>query len=623
MSRFSYFLFLFATLLFSVKVNAQATSDQQLGLQFYNDREYQKAAEVFERLYTVKPDHFSYTYYLQSLLELGNLDQAAKLVKQQSRRFPNDAKYQVDEGYILTRGNQTSKAIRLYDDLIKDLKADQRTVMELANAFTVRREYDYAIKTYQKGRQLLAPEYTFGFELAQMYELQGQYDKMVDEYLNLIDQNPAYSDQVQNRLQSSLTNDPENLKTEALRKALVMTVQKNPDNITLTEMLVWLSLQLKDFELALVQAKALDRRLGENGSRVFSLGQLSVDNGNYEVAAGAFNYVMSHSDDPSLRTIAEVELLQSEYQLVSSEYPVNNDRMKEVANNYRKTIEKNNSNPLTFPLIRNLAHIEAFNLDNPAKGIELLKDLVDKTNGDRVLQAQCKLELADILLFSGEPWEATLLYSQVDKAFKNDPLGHEARFRNAKLSFYIGEFEWAKAQLDVLKAATSKLIANDAMQLSLLISDNIAYDSSTLALASYARADLLLFRNQPERAYALLDSVLQAFPNHPIDDDALMKEAEIRLKQGNFTAAETLYKEIIDKYPDDILADDALYDLALLYQNQLKDNQKAMECYQKLMTGYPGSLFVVDARKQFRTLRGDFQQQVPAGITPQGEFMPN
>ncbi|MGE5382816.1 MAG: tetratricopeptide repeat protein, partial [Omnitrophica WOR_2 bacterium] len=233
------------------------------------------------------------------------------------------------------------------------------------------------------------------------------------------------------------------------------------------------------------------------------------------------------------------------------------------------------------------------------------------------------LELADILLFSGEPWEATLLYSQVDKAFKNDPLGHEARFRNAKLSFYIGEFEWARAQLDVLKAATSKLIANDAMQLSLLISDNIAYDSSTLALASYARADLLLFRNQPDRAYALLDSVLQAFPNHPIDDDAIMKEAEIRLKQGNFTAAETLYKEIIEKYPDDILADDALYDLALLYQNQLKDNQKAMDCYQKLMTGYPGSLYVVDARKQFRSLRGDFQQQVPAGITPQGEFMPN
>lgn len=604
----------------SISGLAQPGTEQQLGLQFYNDREFQKAAEVFERLYKTKPDHFSYTYYLQSLLELGQTDEAIKLVRQQVRRNSDDPKYQVDEGYVLIRANQTQKALKLYDELIKDLKPDQRYVLNLANAFTSRREFDYAVKTYMKGRQMMAPDHTFGFELAMLYELQGQYDKMVDEYLGILEKDPINSDQVQARLQNTLTNDPENVKTEALRRGLVMQVQKNPDNITLTEMLVWLSLQLKDFESALVQAKALDRRMGESGSRVFALGQLSSANGNYAVATAAFTYVMEKSDDPSMRTIAEVELLRSEYELISSTYPVDDSKLADLAGKYRKAIERNGNGPLVFPLIRNLAHIEGFHLNHPDIAITLLQDLVSKTETDKVLQAQCKLDLADILLFSGEPWEATLLYSQVDKAFKNDPLGHEARYRNAKLSFYIGEFDWARAQLDVLKAATSKLIANDAMQMSLLISDNIEADSSTIALGSYARADLLLFKNKPAEAYALLDSVQLAFPGHSITDDVLMKKAEIKMVQGDFVSADTLYKEVVAQYPYDILADDALYKLAKLYQHQFKDKDKAMKAYQQLMSEYPGSLYVVEARKEYRTLRGDFQGDQAKELTPTDRF---
>lgn len=612
--KFAISLVLFALMLTSPEVVAQSQTDQQLGLQFFNDKEYEKAVEIFERLYKDKPDHFSYTYYLQSLLELGKTDDATKLVKQQVKRFPNDLKYQVDQGFIMIRSNQTQKAVKLYDDLVKDLKPEQRQVMELASAFLMRRENDYAIKVYQKGRQLLSPEHTFGFELAQMYEIQGQFDKMVEEYMLLIEQMPGYADQVQNRLQFSLQNDPENLKTEALRRALITHVQKRPDNITLTEMLIWLSLQLRDFESALLQAKALDRRLKENGSRVFALGQLSVTNENYDAAISAFSYVMDNSDDLSLKMIAEVELLRSEYRLNTSSYPVDIDKLRRIADKFNSTISRQGSNPLTYPLIRDLAHIDAFYLNNSEKAITVLQDLIARTGNDRMLQAQSKLELADIYLFSGEPWEATLLYSQVDKTFRNDPIGHEAKFRNAKLSFYIGEFDWARAQLDVLKAATSKLIANDAMQISLMISDNIEYDSSTVALGSYARADLLSFRNMHDKAYLLLDSVIKAFPGHPIIDDALMKQAEIKKLEGDFAAAEKLYLKVIEDHSGEILADDALYELASIYEIQLQNKQKAMDTYQKLMTEYPGSLFVVDARRKFRELRGDFQGEKPVSI---------
>jgi tetratricopeptide (TPR) repeat protein len=326
---------------------------------------------------------------------------------------------------------------------------------------------------------------------------------------------------------------------------------------------------------------------------------------------------------------ARVELLKSEYELITRQYPVNQPELVKLESKYKKTLDEAGRNPLIFPLMRNLAHLQAFYLNNITSAIDLLEELISLTNNDRQLQADCKLELADIMLFTGDPWEATLLYSQVDKAFKNDPIGHEARFRNARLSFYIGEFDWAKAQLDVLKAATSKLIANDAMAMSLLISDNIEADSSTVALGTYARADLLLYRNKPDAAIAVLDSLLTAFPGHSITDDALMKKAEIRIKQGKFTEAEALYRKVADDFGDGILGDDALFSLALLYDQgavgktenlsispslmffldirdpQIKDNAKAMAAYQELLVKYPGSIYTVDARKRFRSLRGD------------------
>jgi len=272
---------------------------------------------------------------------------------------------------------------------------------------------------------------------------------------------------------------------------------------------------------------------------------------------------------------------------------------------YESLLNELGKTPFTIPLILNLAHLDAFYLNETDKAIELFLQAINISKAPLTSQAECKLELADIYLFSDEQWEATLLYSQVEKTFKNEPIGHEAKFRNAKLSFYIGEFGWALAQLDVLKAATSKLIANDALELSLLISDNIEEDSVTVPLSMYAKADLLEFRNRDTDALAVLDSISILYPMHSIADNVLFKKAEIDSKNGQFDLAATNYSEIIEKYPYDLLADDAMFNLAGLYENQLNNKSKAMELYEKILTQYPGSLYVVDARKHFRALRND------------------
>lgn len=211
----------------------------------------------------------------------------------------------------------------------------------------------------------------------------------------------------------------------------------------------------------------------------------------------------------------------------------------------------------------------------------------------------------DILLFDNNPWDATLVYAQVEKANSNNPYGHEARFRKAKLAYYTGQFQWAQAQLDILKAGTSRLIANDAFELSLFISDNSALDTTYQALSMFARSDLFRYKHQENQALLTLDSIPVLFPGHELIDDVFFRKGNIYESLGRYEEAVVAYQSVAKTYAFDILGDNALYRLAQLYDYTLKDKNKAMESYRQLMTDYPSSIYTVEARKRFRFLRGD------------------
>ena len=601
------FLFFSIGLLVTVfpdKLAAQQT-EEQLGVQYYNNREFDKALVTFETLFNRNPSQFNYLYYINTLFELKDFDKAEKAIKKQLKANPEDPRFQVDMGYLNIMDGDISKGRKIYENCLKDLKPDNIQVYNLANAFANRRETDYMIRTYLRGRELLKDPAAFSFELAYTYESLGSTEPMIDEYLNLLTSNPQQMSMVQNRLQAWLSDDVDNSKNDAYRAILSKKSQQKPDEILYNELLLWHSIQQKDFPFALLQAKALDRRYGETGQRVFDLAALCVSNEDFDAAIDGYKYIIKKNANKELVLRSRIEQINTEFKQYTKSFSQDKTKLLGMKQEYAQLLTDLGKTPFTIPLILNLAHLQAFYLGETNEAIELLLQAISIPNVPLQNQAECKLELADIYLFSDEQWEATLLYSQVEKTFKNEPLGHEAKFRNAKLSFYIGEFDWARAQLDVLKAATSKLIANDALELSLMISDNIEEDSVTIPLSMFAKADLLEFRNRDNDALAVLDSIITLFPMHSIIDNVLFKKAEINSKNGNFEEAAKYYTEITEKFPSDLLADDALYNLAGLYENQLNDKAKAMQLYEKILTQYPGSLYVVDARKRFRSLRND------------------
>jgi len=598
-------LFLFLSGIHFLLQGQNRSTEEMLAAQYLQNGEFDKAVILYEELFEKKQDPINYHALLSCYIGLNDYDMAERFIKKLIKQNPGNYRYEVDLGWVYERSGDISKAEKQFRGLINKLPASPNSVIDLSNAFRIRGKVDYQLQTFLKGRSLLKNSTPFNIQIAQIYEFQGNYPEMMNEYIDFIDLSESNIDMVQGILQGALQNDPEGGKTEALRQVLLFRTQKNASNTLYVEMLLWLSLQQKDFETALIQAKALDRRLGRDGDLVFSVGSLSLSNQNFDVAIKAFNIIVEKGFDNPYYTDGRIGLLDANFQKLNALYERDKEAFAKLEEDYHATLEDLGYHSGTIGLVRNLARIKAVYLDKVEESIELLNKAIKLPGATPRMQAECKIELADVYLIQGEVWEAALLYAQVDKAFKEDPLGHEAKFKNARLSFYIGEFEWAKAQLDILKAATSKLIANDAMELSLLIQDHTSYNGEPEALKIFARADMLQVMMLYDKALLTLDSIPAKYPFIDLNANVLFRKAEIALKTGDYKKADECLEALFQKHPSSVLADLSLFKRAEINETLLDNKPLAMELYQKLMVDFPGSLYVTQARIRFRSLRGD------------------
>jgi tetratricopeptide (TPR) repeat protein len=356
--------------------------------------------------------------------------------------------------------------------------------------------------------------------------------------------------------------------------------------------------------------KALDQRLGENGSRVFRLAEMAANADVFDVAVEAYEYIVETKGrlSPFFLRAKESSLECQRKDLVRNfDYAVADLRLLE--GRYETFLNEVGRSNSTARILADQAKLEAFFINDLDKAIALLEEVIALPGVPVNIYSQAKLDLADFQLMKGEIWEATLLYSQVDKALKEEPLGEEARFRNARLAYFNGDFEWAQAQFDILKAATSKMISNDAIDMSVFIMDNLGLDSTAHPLSMYAEAELLIFQNRFSEALETMTVLANLYPEHGLQDDILYLKAQIMVKQRLYAEAVQVYEEIFTTYPEEIRADNALYAAAGLYEVQLGDPLKAQELYEKIFIEYSGSTFSVEARKRFRILRGDFTDE--------------
>ena len=569
-----------------------------LAKQYFADGEFEKAVTFYERLVKKNPRRTDYAEALiASYQQLKRYEEAETFLLEKLNLefvFPT---FYIELGYNYTLQNQPEKAEEYYQKAINSLDENPNFGYSVGYRFQKYALLDQAIAAYSKAMQL-KPELNYNFQLARIYGEKGDIEKMFTSYLELIYEGKSSRSNVLRNIDDFITDDATNENNILLRKVLLQRAQKNPD-ILWNELLSWLFVQQKQYKSAYAQEKAIFKRTDEfSFDRLKNLGEIAQENDDIETAKTVFEYIKEKATEPAIKLNAQLSLIDID--LLDADEKKLNTLEKE----FKKLLETYGYDSKTLQLQIAYANFLTFKRENPEDAITILKRGLDLPLG-RFGKAYLKLALGDILVYDQKFNEALIYFSQIQKSLKNDVIGQDARFKVAQTSFYKGDFDWALTQLKVLRGSTSQLIANDAMQLSLLISDNSLEDSTQTALKKYARADLLAYQNKKQEAIDDLEDILQNHKGEKIEDEALLRQAKLLESQKKYEAAKFNYQKIIEFYASGILADDAYFALAQLYENILNEPEKAKEQYEKIIYNYQDSYYFPQARKNFRRLRGD------------------
>lgn len=600
-------LFLSTIVLYTRLILAQ-DQDIDLANEYYLANEYNKALDLYQKLSRdVANIPQIHDNYLDLLIEEQKFRRAEKYVEDAIEAFPENMSYKVDKGILYYRNGDSTEAAAYYQQLFEDVSLNKYQTRITASYLSRSQLLEDAIKLFQQSRQHFDDPVLYALDMASIYRVMNNYDQMTEEYLNFARINPANVNYVQNVL-GRLLIEKEDL--EAFQKKLINRIQQSPGNNSYTELLIWAYLQESDFYSAFVQARALDKRQKSKGNRVMEVGKMAMNNKDYPNAIRIFEYI-AESYPTSINYIyARRYLINTREEMVKNTFPINQEELLKLISSYDELIREVGYTRNSIAVLKDKAQLYAFYLNKLDTAINLLNEVIKSPFAHMDLVSESKMMLGDIYILKQEPWESTLIYAQVEKANKDSPIAYEAKYKIARLYYFRSEFQLAKDNLDILKEATSREIANDALDLSLLIQNN-SYEEDSLndALKTFASIDLMLFQNQNNKALQAYDKFLNDFKNHSLCDEVFMRQADIYTKKGEYDMALQKYNDVIESYSWDILADDAQFKKAELYEYQLKNKEKAMEAYEKILTDYTGSIFTAKARKSFRKLRGDLENQ--------------
>ena len=598
MKKLIFIVFLFTGLFATAQ---DGNYDEFLARQFLQNGEFAKAAEYYEGLFKQNPAEY-YDDYLDILVQLKDFEKAEKVIKTLYKNSGNNPVYLLDLGDLYLKQNKDADAEKQFNKTIKELKQDRYVIGQIAMKFIQLKQLDFAQRTYEKGKELLKDKNAYNLEIAHLFFLKNDLTGMINAYLNEAPYQANNLTLIENGLQKAMTDEK---SKDALEKELLKRTQSAKNDFVYQDLLVWLYMQRNDFDGAILQAKSLDLLRGEDGENVLRIAKTAAIQKDFDAAIKGYQYVIDKGARFPWFVNANLEIINVKRDKIVNSPNYTKTQLLSLKQSYQDFIKSYNSEYTAINAALELAQLEALYLHEIDTAITMLTPITENNRVAKDLLAKAKLYLGDFYLIDEQPWESLLLYTQVEKAEKGNPLGEEAKFRNAKLAYYKGDFEWAQTQLKIIKASTTELISNDAIDLSVFILDNLNTDDTDFALLKFSKADLLRYQNKLADAEDTLNDILKNYPSTALQDDILYLKYKIEKDKQQYVKAASYLQKIVDEYGTDILADNALFYLGDLYQMYLKDDEKAKAYYEKIILDYKDSTFSIEARKRYRKLRGD------------------
>lgn len=573
----------------------------ELAKQYIGEEKYTEASSLLEDLIDkeFRDDYYNaLTVCYKQLQESKKQEKLIKIAIKKGKT--NTSIYYIDYGMFYLSKSDSTKADKMFLKAIDNLSANNTEIYLCAAHFNKNLLYDYTYKTYIKGRELLKQKTKYTYEIGYILQLQSKYDEVINEYIVLLEDNPNFLSQAEVNINNLLNSDKDKKLLSTLHNTLLEKVKANPKNEQLARLYLWTLIKEENYSLGFVQAKALDNRFDANsGNTLISFGEIAMNNEQYDIAVKTFDLLIKKGEeDNAFYEESLINRMNCLYIPFTRKTSHTEKEKKALHSEFEKTLSILGKNSKSAAIMQEYALFLAYYEHLSQEAIDILDTIVNMNTLSLKQRSLAKIDRGDIYLMEGDVWAASLEYSQVSKDLKNENEGSMAKFKNAMLSYYTGDFEWALSQFSTLRSSTSKLIANDAMEYSLLIKENMDEDSSYNALSYFAKADFLLFQNKYEEAKKNLEIIETSYISHAIFDEVLYKKGQIAYKEKKYAEADSLWNNLLLKYPYDIVADDALFSLAQMYENVFQDKEKALEYYQRIIIDYPSSLYVSQCRKK-------------------------
>jgi tetratricopeptide (TPR) repeat protein len=562
-------IFLFS-LFYSLFVFSQ---NDQLAMNYFDKGEFEKALVSYQDLLTSQPGNgFYFQQTIDCYHQLKQYEVAEKAIFERYNKFKQSSLLvELGANYQLQKAESKSK--KYFEQALDKIKKNPSEVYGIAAVFERKVLIDYALQAYQIALEI-DPKLNFNFQMAVLYGQNGQTDKMIEKFLEESYTNPKNLILIQNQFTRFMNENADITFNEALRKALLIRIQKNQD-VFWNQYLSWFYVQQKEFGKAFIQEKAIYKRNPESLSNIVNLVQISIEEDEKDTAKEILAFILENTKDTDLQ-------MQAHYFL--TEMKINDPIIKdysEIEKDLVALLSQYGITPYSIKLQLLKAHFDTFQMKNPSQGKAILKTALELPI-DEYQKADVKMELADIYLFEEKFNQASLYYSQIEEDLKNDVIGHEAILKSAKTSYFKGDFVWALKQFKELKSVSSQLIANDALEYFLLINDNTIADSTQTALKQFARGDYLIYQNKPQEALLQFQDILKNFNGKEIVSVTLYRVGKIYEKLGDFQSALSQYQKIIEQHAEDIYIDEALFFTAEIYSKKLIDQEKAKSYYEKI-----------------------------------------
>jgi tetratricopeptide (TPR) repeat protein len=583
-------------------VYAQSETDIQLAQHYFLNNEFSKAQVYYEKLYNSDPSKVFFNRYLDCFVNLKDTKGAEKLFKKHLSLHPDDVFLALQFYFFYTSNGETEKAKKIKQDLQKKKFYDAKLFEDFIAQLIKRKEFEWAKQSIE-AMQKTIQNYPFELLLGELHKAQGDLAQALNQWLKGLAKFPNFKEKVQQDIGASFDFTEESEDLALIQQSFVLASQEDPENPVYTEMLIWFFLQNRNFDAAYQQVVSYEKRFLGDGYYLLEFGKTCLENEDFPLASSAFKQVI----DEGYNRLKEAErwLLKTYFLQITKARKFTPKEMEEVIQAYEKVLNMTPNVNLRSDMLLEFTEILGFYAGKANQAIALLEKQFESAGLTDINKAKAKMKLADLYVLVDRIWDASIYYMQLDEAFKFEAIGNEAKFKNARVFYFDAEFDYAQAQLDVLKQATSKLISNDAMQLSLMLLENYGLDSNYEAMSAYAKCDLLITQHKFAEAFIGLDSILINFPEAELSDEIFFLKGNAYESQGDWPMAITLYGELVSKDANSILADDALYRMGSIAQMQLKNSEEAQPHFMALIDKYPASIFLEEASQAIRKLRGD------------------